>query len=100
MSGPTTFGVFVVTGPGGHPWYGIGETGRECPGYGKVHALCGPVGGEYEEESIREAFLFAAAPDMYEAIKEYLEWGPMTGSDRDLHAAAFRAAITKAEPPK
>jgi hypothetical protein len=43
------------------------------------------------------ARLITAAPDMYKAIKEYMEWGPMTGSDRDLHTAAFRAAIAKAE---
>jgi hypothetical protein len=41
--------------------------------------------------------LIFAAPDMYEAIKEYLEWGPMTSSDRELHEAAFRAAISKAQ---
>ncbi len=41
--------------------------------------------------------LIAAAPDLYEAVKEYIAWGAMTGSDRDLFDEKFRAAIAKAE---
>lgn len=41
--------------------------------------------------------LIAAAPDLLAAVTEYLEWGAMTGSDRDLFDAKFRAAIAKAE---
>lgn len=56
---------------------------------------------DMDEERMSElkadAYLIAAAPDMFMAIKEYLDWGPMTGSDRDLHENAFRAAIAKAE---
>jgi len=31
------------------------------------------------------------------AVREYLEWGPMTGSDRDLHEKALRAAVAPFE---
>jgi hypothetical protein len=48
-------------------------------------------------ENEANARLIAAAPNMYEAIKEYLEWGAMTGSDRDLLECKFRAAISKAK---
>lgn len=48
-------------------------------------------------EKEANARLISAAPDLYEAVKAYLEWGPMTGSDRDLHDKAFRSAIAKAE---
>lgn len=41
--------------------------------------------------------LIAAAPAMYDAIKEYLEWGPMTASDREIHERSFRKAISAAE---
>lgn len=37
--------------------------------------------------------LIAAAPAMYEALKAYLAWGAMTGSDRDLFDEKFRAAL-------
>lgn len=43
------------------------------------------------------ANLFIAAPDMYEAIKAYLECDSMTSSGRELHVEAFCAAIAKAE---
>lgn len=43
------------------------------------------------------ARLIAAAPDLLAALKDYIEWGAMTGSDRDLFDEKFRAAIAKAE---
>lgn len=42
----------------------------------KVVAICGEQGAEDEDESIGNAFLFAAAPEMYHALKTtraYLE---------------------------
>lgn len=33
------------------------------------------------------------ADKLAEALREYLEWGAMTSSDRDLHERAFRSAL-------
>ena len=52
-----------------------------------------------DEEAIERAKIIAMAPAMYKAIKEYLEWGAMTGSDRDLHEDAFKKAINFKESP-
>ena len=41
--------------------------------------------------------LIAEAPEMYAALKDYLEWGAMTASDRDLFADRFRAVIARVE---
>jgi hypothetical protein len=46
----------------------------------------------YEEEYANMK-LFSKAREMHEAIKEYLEWGPMTKSDREYHEDNFRKAI-------
>lgn len=48
-------------------------------------------------EALGLARQFAASGDLLEAVKDYLEWGAMTGSDSDLFAARFRAAVAKAE---
>lgn len=34
---------------------------------------------------------------LLEALKEYVEWGAMTSSDRDFFIAKFKAAIALAE---
>jgi hypothetical protein len=49
--------------------------------------------------AVREANarLIAAAPDLYAAVKEFLGWGAMTGSDRDHFVRKFEKAIAKAE---
>lgn len=31
-------------------------------------------------------------------IKDFLEWGPMTGSDRDMFHSMFKAALAGSEP--
>lgn len=43
------------------------------------------------------ARLIAAAPDLYAAIKDYLDWGPKTGSDLDFLEKQFERAIAKAK---
>ena len=55
---------------------------------------CGITRGRNSEANAR---LIAAAPELYDAVKEYLDWGPMTGSDRDLFNGKFSKAIAKAE---
>jgi hypothetical protein len=40
--------------------------------------------------------LHRAAPELLEAIEEYLEWGAMTGSDRDLFHSKFTELAKKA----
>lgn len=60
-------------------------------------------GGEYDSESDAQSiaeFQFItracnAHDDLVAAIKEYLEWGPMTASDKHLLDEKFRAAISK-----
>jgi hypothetical protein len=49
------------------------------------------------EAALANARLIAASPELLAVVKEYLEWGAMTGSDRDLFDERFRAAIAKAE---
>jgi len=49
------------------------------------------------DECLANAQLISAAPDMYEAIKEYMEWGAKTGSDRDLLESNFIKALAKAK---
>jgi len=53
--------------------------------------------GDCLETEAATASLVSAAPDLLAALKEYIEWGAMTGSDRDLFDEKFRAAIEKAE---
>jgi hypothetical protein len=48
------------------------------------------------EETAANVRLIAACPDMYEAITEFLEWGAMTSSDRQIFVNKFQAAIAKA----
>lgn len=65
--------------------------------------LCGPVpivtlstglnGPQIGIPNRDDANIIAASPAMYEAIKEYLEWGPKTNSDRDYLERKFREAI-------
>lgn len=55
------------------------------------------IDGSNLGEALADAHLMAAAPEMLAALKEYVEWGAMTGSDRDLFEDKFRAAIAKAE---
>jgi len=52
---------------------------------------------EYNREQHANAQLISAAPDLYTAIREYLDWGAIRGSDRDLFEQKFRAALQKAE---
>lgn len=42
------------------------------------------------------AKLIAAAPVLLRVIEEYLDWGPKTGSDRDLLEGNFRDAVEAA----
>lgn len=46
------------------------------------------------------ARLIASAPDMLEALIEYIEWGAMTQSDRDLHENKFKKLIEVATGEK
>lgn len=34
-----------------------------------------------------------------QAIRDYLDWGAMTGSDRDLFASRFREVLGRPDPP-
>lgn len=62
------------------------------------HVICGRAGWPTRaQESEANARLIAAAPDLLAAVKDYLAWGPMTGSDRDLFEYKFREAIAKVE---
>jgi hypothetical protein len=92
MSEPT-FEAAIVEHDG-IDWIGIGEAGHQYPHMGKVHALCGPVGGKYEAESIADARLFAASRDLLAACKKALEW---FGEGADEYHI-LTAAIAKAEP--
>lgn len=89
MSEPTkhTPGPWEATCPRGKNWFiRQSETGEyifESNQYGSMREA--------------DARLIAAAPDLLDALKEYLAWGAMTASDRYLFDAKFRAAIAKAE---
>ena len=48
------------------------------------------------ETAKANARLLATAPEMLEALIEFLEWGPMTQSDRHLHESKFKKLIEKA----
>jgi hypothetical protein len=37
---------------------------------------------------------------LVQAVKDYLEWGPMTGSDRDLHESKFRKVLESMDQGK
>jgi hypothetical protein len=49
------------------------------------------------EQDEANARLIATAPELLAAIVNYLDWGAMTGSDRDLFARKFGKLIAKAE---
>jgi len=63
----------------------------------KVVAICGEQGAEDEDESIGNAFLFAAAPEMYEALKELLASRDGTACEVLEAQHKARCAIAKAE---
>ena len=42
------------------------------------------------DERMRESYR-----EMYDALRAYVEWGAMTGSDRDLHESKFRALLAR-----
>jgi len=50
---------------------------------------------ETEEEA--NARLIAKSPDMLLALREFLEWGSMTSSDRDLFEQKFKLIIAEVE---
>jgi hypothetical protein len=89
------------------PWKAVkGDTNVVCDGaWGDVQeagddyaiATIWADTDELESDAEANARLIAAAPDLLAALKEYLEWGAMTGSDRDLFNEKFTSAIAKAE---
>jgi hypothetical protein len=44
--------------------------------------------------------ILEAAPKIRETIVEFLEWGPMTGSDMELHRDRFRALLESLPEPE
>ena len=70
--------------------------------FGKIVSICGDYGAEDKEESIANARLIAAAPDMYEALEAaILEYGKPGGpwnvpSSPGSWIEKARAAIAKA----
>jgi len=81
------------------PWFWEERNGRhylctaraEEVGYLTVFGF--PNGVSIPSEA--DARLIAAAPEMYDALREYLEWGAMTGSDRDMFEQTFRQLLAK-----
>ena len=76
--------------------------GDSVTGYARWNGLAVVNGCEEDEgqgdlQMDANARLIAAAPDLYAAIREYLDWGAMTGSDRDYFDRKFRAALQKAD---
>jgi hypothetical protein len=72
----------------------IGAEGEKC---GECALFC-PFSEEPPETYRLPACLAAQSRAasllaVLEVVREYLEWGAMTGSDRDLFEAKFRAAI-------
>ena len=67
----------------------VGTVWRVCEGGGST-GLPGSI-----ETTAANARLIAAAPEMAEALREYMEWGAMTGSDRDLFDQRFRALLAR-----
>lgn len=51
---------------------------------------------EESDIDVLEAILAAleGSEKLIKAVKDYLEWGAMTGSDRDLHESRFLEALT------
>lgn len=72
--------------------------GREC--YACVYVDY-PGGGPVDEAMLRAAHMFAAAPDMYEALKSIVEDHDFCGDDwgdrRDAWIETARAVLAKAE---
>lgn len=103
---PGPWSAAIVTGPDGKDWIGVGAEGKPYPRLDKVHALCGPCHGKYENESIADARLIAAAPDLLEACKialttiedaQAIIGTTGEGSQDEEAARTLRSAISKAE---
>jgi hypothetical protein len=64
-------------------------------------AVCGPVDDDPEnlKETMRQAKLFAAAPELLEALELSLEWIEMDLPGGSFAANKIRAAISKATRP-
>ncbi len=78
---------------------------RKCPICGRLIKSLGIAShraahyrrGEMEQKpgppAVEKRWNDEDVKQLVDAVREYLEWGPMTGSDRDYHASNLKRAV-------